>query len=123
VLPADARRNVLFTVRDKRNIIAERGDRTANPIELPKKLKKPGWKVKVYSRERLEPPHLTLICRAKVWRIGLRDSAFMIPPGGGWRDIDPSIRAIIEENWQILCDAWDEQHPRNRVSSEEEDDA
>jgi hypothetical protein len=81
----------------------------ADPIELPKKLRALGWKVKVYSRERLEPPHLTLICREKVWRIGLRD-------------IDPQVRVILVEQWQVLCDAWDEQHPTNRVWSEEEQD-
>jgi hypothetical protein len=37
----------------------------ADPIELRRKLRSLGWKVKVYSRERLEPPHLTLICRAR----------------------------------------------------------
>lgn len=55
----------------------------ADPIELPRKLRSLGWKVKVYSRERLEPPHLTFICRARVWRIGLRDMEFMIPLAGG----------------------------------------
>lgn len=96
----------------------------ADPIELPKRLKAQGWKVKVYSRERLEPPHLTLICREKVWRIGLRDIEFMVPPGGRWRDIDPQVRVILVEQWQVLCNAWDEQHPTNRVWSEErEDDA
>ena len=96
----------------------------ADPIELPRKLRSLGWKVKVYSRERLEPPHLTLICRARVWRIGLRDMEFMIPPGGRWRDIDPQVRAILENRWQVLCDEWDAQHPTNRVSSEEaKDDA
>jgi hypothetical protein len=38
----------------------------ADPLNLPKKLRAQGWKVKVYSRERLEPPRLTLICREKV---------------------------------------------------------
>ena len=93
----------------------------AGPDRTAEKTPAQGWKVKVYSRERLEPPHLTLICRDKVWRIGLRDTEFMIPPGGGWREIDPQVRAILEEQWQILCDAWDEQHPTNRVSSEEEE--
>jgi hypothetical protein len=95
----------------------------ADPIDLPKKLRVQGWKVKVYSRERLEPPHLTLICREKVWRIGLRTSEFMTPPGGSWRDIEPAVRLILEAHGQILCDAWDEQHPTNRVLSEEADDA
>ncbi len=94
----------------------------ADPIELPKKLKARGWKVKVYDNERLEPPHITLICRELVWRIGLRERDFMFPPGGRWRDIDSEVRAILEEQWETLCDAWDEKHPTNQVSSEEDED-
>jgi hypothetical protein len=45
----------------------------------------------------------------------------MIPPGGGWSEIDPQKRAILDKHWQILRDAWDEQHPTNRVLSEHED--
>jgi hypothetical protein len=95
-----------------------------DPIELPRKLKARGWKVKVYDNERLEPPHLTLICRERVWRIGLRDKDFMVPPGGRWRDIDPEVKAILddEEQWKALCDAWDAKHPTNPVSSEEDED-
>ena len=93
----------------------------ADPIELPKKLKRQGWKVKVYDRERLEPPHLTLICRERVWRIGLREKDFLVPPGGRWHDIDQEVKAILEEQWQALCAAWDEKHPTNPVSSEEDE--
>jgi hypothetical protein len=92
-----------------------------DPIELSKKLRKRGWKVKIYSRERLEPPHLTLICRDRVWRIGLRDAEFMVPPGGRWTEIDRELRAILAEHWKDLCDVWDELHPENRVWSEEEE--
>ncbi len=93
----------------------------ADPIELPKKLKARGWKVKVYDNERLEPPHITLICRERVWRIGLRGSVFLFPPGGRCRDIDSEVRAILEEQWEVLCEAWDEKHPTNQVSSEEDE--
>jgi len=94
----------------------------ADPIELPKRLKARGWKAKVYDNERLEPPHITLICRERVWRIGLRERDFMFPPGGRRRDIDPEVRAILEERWETLCDAWDEKHPTNQVSSAEGED-
>ena len=92
-----------------------------DPIELPKKLRTRGWKVKIFSRERLEPPHLTLICRDRVWRVGLRDGEFMVPPGGRWREIDPNLRAILEKHWKVLCDFWDELHPENRVWGHEEE--
>ena len=93
-----------------------------NPIELPRKLREQGWKVKVYDNERLEPPHITLRCREKVWRIGLREKEFMVPPGGRWRDIDPEVSAILDRKWQTLCDAWDAKHPTNPVSSVEVED-
>lgn len=92
-----------------------------DPIELPRKLREQGWKVKIYNNERLEPPHLTLLCRGKVWRIGLRDKDVMVPPGGRWRDIDSEVRAILEREWENLCDAWDAKHPTNPVSSEEDE--
>ena len=88
---------------------------------MSRKLKARGWKVKVYDNERLEPPHVTLICREQVWRIGLRERDFLVPPGGRWRDIDPEVRTILEEQWETLCDAWDEKHPTNPVSSTEDE--
>lgn len=95
-----------------------------DPIRLPKKLRDQGWKIKIYDNERLEPPHLTLICREKVWRIGLRDKDFIVPPGGRWKDIDPDVKKILDDkdDWQTLCDAWDAKHPTNPVSSEEGED-
>lgn len=54
----------------------------ADPIRLPRKLREQGWKVKIYDNERLEPPHITLICRERVWRVGLRERDFLVPPGG-----------------------------------------
>ena len=62
-----------------------------DPIELPRKLKAQGWKVKVYDNERLEPPHLTLICRERVWRIGLqrRRNSWSLPVDDGETSTQP----------------------------------
>ena len=93
-----------------------------DPIQLPKKLRAQ-WRIKIYDNERLEPPHVTLIGPSgRVWRIGLREKEFMVPPGGRWRDIDSEVRTILEGQWQTLCDAWDAKHPPNPVSNEEEED-
>ncbi len=94
----------------------------ADPIKLPKQLRAQGWKVKVYDNERLEPPHLTVICRERVWRIGLREKDIMTPADGRWQDIDPRVKAILDHQWETLCDAWDKKHPTNPVSSEEDED-
>ena len=90
-------------------------------IRLPRRLKARGWKVKIREKERLEPPHVTIMCGKKEWRVGLRDESFLVPPGGTWADIDDEVRQIIEENWSDLQDAWDEKYPSNPISSEEDD--
>lgn len=97
----------------------------AEPIELPKWLRNQGWKIKIYDNERLEEPHITLICREKTWRISLRNRSFLIPPGGRWKDIDEAIRRQLEdeESWKKLQDTWDQKHPTNPISSQEEEDA
>jgi len=81
-----------------------------------------GWKVKIRDKERLEPPHVTILLGRKIWRLGLRDRSFLAPSGGSWREIDERVRAAIEENWRRLCDAWDHAYPTNRVSTADEDD-
>ena len=72
--------NVPFTISEPRDII--RGDGMAYRLELPRRLKVKGWKVKIQGKERLEPPHITVYHGEKVWRIGLRNRDFMVPPGG-----------------------------------------
>ncbi len=91
-------------------------------LGLPKKLRGLGWKVKIQDKERLEPPHVTVWHRDRVWRISLRSGEFMVPPGGNWKEIEPAVRALIEaeENWQALRDAWDAMYPHNPVSSPSE---
>jgi len=93
-------------------------------LNLPRKLRVQGWKVKIQEKERLEPPHVTVWHGDEMWRISLRTGGFLVPPGGSWNDIDAGVRDLIEDvdNWKGLCDAWDERYPHNPVSSAEEDD-
>src|SRR4051812_21358390 len=121
-------------------------------LDLPKRLKARGWKVKIREKERLEPPHLTILCGKKEWRgggggkvkirkrerwkpphltilcgkkewrVGLRDGSFLAPPGGKWADIDAEVRRIIEDNWQDLQDAWDKKYPSNPIASKDDDE-
>lgn len=110
--------NVPCSAPCKRDRIV-RGPRMPDPIELPRKLRARGWKVKIYDKERLEPPHVTLLRRERVRRIGLRDGGFLVPPGGRRRDIDPEVRAILEARRGNLRAAWDAKCPANPVSSSE----
>lgn len=91
-------------------------------LELPRRLKGQGWKVKIREKERLEPPHVTVICKKKEWRVGLRDGAFLVPPGGGWDDIDDEVKQIVLDHWDELQEAWDRKYPSNPIATEEERD-
>ena len=46
-------------------------------LPLPERLAKDGWKVKIRDRERLEPPHATVIRGNRAWRWNLRSRQFM----------------------------------------------
>jgi hypothetical protein len=92
-------------------------------IPLPKKLKAHGWKVKIREKERVEPPHVTILHHEDEWRLGLRDGELLVPPGGRIKDIDPDVMSIIAENWDRLREAWDAKYPENPISGAEEDDA
>jgi hypothetical protein len=85
---------------------------------LPNRLAKAGWKVKVRDKERLEQPHLTIIRRARAWRVGLRDGRFL--DAGRWKDFPDAIREAIERNWDRLCQEWDAMYPHNPVRGQEE---
>lgn len=93
-------------------------------LNLPKKLRVQGWKVKIQEKERLEPPHVSIWHGEAMWRVSLRTGGLLVPPGGGWNDIDEEVRAEIEDedNWKSLCDAWDAKYPNNPVSSEDDED-
>ena len=91
-------------------------------LPLPRRLKAEGWKVKIREKERVEPPHVTVIHKADEWRLGLRDSQSLMPPGGRTKDIDSAVMQIIEEHWQQLIEAWDAKYPENPVSSAEDGD-
>jgi len=86
-------------------------------LALPKSIKKSGWKVKIREKERCEPPHVTIFCRARIWRLSLRDSFFLIPPGGKWQEIHPIVIAALKKNWLLLHAAWDAMYPSNPISS------
>jgi hypothetical protein len=89
-------------------------------LPLPRKHKAEGWKVKIREKERVEPPHVTVMHKADEWRLGLRDKQLLVPPGGRIKDIDPGVMRFIEEHWEQLREAWDAKYPENPVSSAED---
>ncbi len=85
-------------------------------LKLPNPWESRGWKVKIRDRERVEPPHVTIMHKAKAWRFGLRTSQFL--------DSEPDPNLIPDEvldairtNLSMLCEAWDRIYPENPVIS------
>ncbi len=87
-------------------------------LELPVDLRKAGWKVKIRDRERLEPPHVTILLKASAWRLDLRTGKFL-EPGASWRVVDARVRTAIEDAWSRLCSEWDSMYPNNPVGDQE----
>ena len=89
-------------------------------LPLPRGLKRAGWKVKIFDKEELEPPHATVLRGPERWRLGLRDSRFLVPPGGSWRDFPKELQEVLRESISILRIEWDRIHPTNPVGGEDE---
>lgn len=87
-------------------------------LRLPALLAKMLWKVKIRDKERVEPPHITIIHKTQTWRVCLRDGRFM--DGGSWKNMPDGLEQAVRANWQRLCDAWDAMYPHNPVHGEGE---
>ena len=89
----------------------------AYELKLPKKLKDQKWKAKIRDRERVEPPHVTILHKTRAWRIGLRDGLFLDtkPPPG---DVPDDLVSFVLEHRAELIAAWDQLYPENPVESE-----
>jgi hypothetical protein len=76
------------------------------------------WQLKIRDKERVEPPHVSVLRGTRCWRWGLRERAFL--------DDEPPPRAVpkevvqhIESIHDAICSAWDSAYPHNPVSSQE----
>jgi hypothetical protein len=58
-------------------------------LTLPEPWANRGWKAKIRDRERLEPPHVTVLYKTSAWRFDLRTEAFL--------DKEPSPKDVPEE--------------------------
>ncbi len=89
-------------------------------LALPVALRHAGWKIKIHDFERLEPPHVTIYCKRRRWRLSLRDAEFL-DRGDKWSQIDPDVRQAVRAAWDRLREAWDAIHPNNPVTGEDDD--
>ena len=85
-------------------------------LSLPVVLKRAGWKVKIRDKERLEPPHATVINGCEYWRFDLREGKCMDddPPP---RRVPKELREIVKSNQPLLAKEWDLIHPKNKVEA------
>jgi hypothetical protein len=81
-------------------------------LELPSGLAP--WKVKIFDRERLEPPHATIVNGKMFYRWGLREMDFLddFPPG---RQVPGTILAFVRRNHTVLVAEWNREHADNPV--------
>jgi hypothetical protein len=72
------------------------------------------WKVKIRDKERVEPPHVSLIRGTRTWRLGLRSRSFLD------KEPDPAEvpSELVQEilaSWDELIAEWDAMYPENPV--------
>ncbi len=91
-------------------------------LKLPRIREDQGWKVKVRDKERVEPPPVTIMRKARCWRWGLRSERFP--------DREPDPREAPEELLQVVRDSIDllgrnrdRMYPDDPVTSEPEPEA
>ena len=96
------------------------------PVELalPRDLRQRKWKVKIREKERMEPPHVSIIRGTSTWRISLRTGKFldkMPDPGEVPEELLDYIRlgrrSANQTVWEWLCEQWDAKYPKNPISS------
>jgi hypothetical protein len=90
----------------------------AHRFELPKVLADAGWVLKIRDRERVEPPHVTVMHRTRAWRFGLREGAFLdgAPPP---REVPAALRKELARRRTEFAGVWDQLYPENPVDSQD----
>jgi hypothetical protein len=89
-------------------------------LPLPAPLPAQGWKVKIRDRERSEPPHATVLRKAKAWRFDLRSGGFLDKQPDP-KDVPREVIAELERHLEWLRREWDEMYPENPVATPEAD--
>jgi hypothetical protein len=81
-----------------------------------------GWKAKIRDRERLEPPHLTILLGIKSWRFCLRTEWFLdVEPDP--KEVPADLVSAIRDRLVELRQRWDSMYPDNPVHGGEDDNA
>jgi hypothetical protein len=88
----------------------------AGPIRGPGTLECPWLASEDQDKERLEPPHVTVLFKTRKWRFGLRELDFFdaVPDP---RDVPKEIVKQLEANVESYTAGWDRLYPNNPVAS------
>ncbi|MCZ7586082.1 MAG: hypothetical protein M5R36_23695 [Deltaproteobacteria bacterium] len=70
--------------------------------------------MKIRDRERVEPPHVTILYKTLAWRFGLRSEGFLdkVPEPG---NVPIAVLDEIRANLPLLRTEWDRMYPENPV--------
>jgi len=79
------------------------------------------WKVKIRDKERLEPPHVSILRGTNTWRLCLRTGEFL-DDSPDPDDVPDGLLEVVRANWKHLQQQWDAMYPENPVISREPDD-
>ena len=104
-----------LNLKTKKDIICESTYRGLQPEALPR-VGSQGWKVKVRDKERLEPPHVTIMRKTTAWRWGLRNEQFLDREPDP-KDVPDTLVEIVRTSHEMLCDNRDRMYPENPVAS------
>ena len=85
-------------------------------VKLPEPWESRGWKAKIRDRERVEPPHVTIMQKAKAWRLGLRTQQFL-DANPDPSEIPEEVLAAIRTARSLLRREWDRMYPENPIVS------
>lgn len=86
-------------------------------LNVPEPWASRGWKAKIRDRERLEPPHVTILHKTRMWRFDLRSEIFLDREPDS-NDVPQEIVAAVRANLTLLRQQWDSIFPENPVSSD-----
>ena len=89
-------------------------------LVIPVPFRGQSWKVKIRDKERLEPPHASILFKDKTWRIGLRDGEFL-DGSPSPKDVPKALLAHVEASRNELCRQWDLMYPDNPVGGNEDE--
>jgi hypothetical protein len=85
-------------------------------LKLPTLWENRGWKVKIRDRERVEPPHVTIMHKVKSWRFGLRSQQFLDKKPDP-SDVPDEVIEAVRENVSMIRATWDRMYPENPIVS------